>query len=220
MHTEHLETLSSMSFDMPGQVDVFHYTGFISDVPQVLHLDRNGFPGLGPSCHDEIFNFSQSWILLRRLTNLKQFTRTDWDIEHKTEQFGSIHLQAQHYFHLVCMHGIAYQQDTCTFLARSVRLGRMAVDATLAIVVLAVLCIVVSSECSLAVYGRSVRSRLVFHTHTDGICLWQSKLPTSPFQSVRSFVQPMSSLEKQTQQVFPSALGMLLGLTAKHLLEW
>ena len=58
------------------------------------------------------------------------------------------------------------------------------------------------------------------YTHTGGTCLWQSKLRTSPFQSEHSFVEPMSSLEKHTQQVFTSALGMLIGLTAKHLLEW
>ena len=99
------------------------------------------------------------------------------------------------------MHGIAYQQYTCTFLAPSVRLCRRAADATLAVIVWVVLYIAVSSICSLGVYDRSVRSRLAFHTRTDGTCLWQSKLPISPFQSVRSFVQPMSSLEKQTQQI-------------------
>ena len=57
---------------------------FISDVPQVLHFGRNTFPGLGSSCHDDIFNFSQCWIFFRRLSNLRQFTRTDWDIDHKT----------------------------------------------------------------------------------------------------------------------------------------
>ena len=34
-----------------------------------------------------------------------------WIVSKDCEQFGSIHLQAQHYFHLVCMHGIAYQED-------------------------------------------------------------------------------------------------------------
>ena len=65
--------------------DVFRYAEFISDVPQVLHFGQNTLPGLGPSFHHEVFfNFSQSWILFRRLSNLRQFTRTDWDIEHKT----------------------------------------------------------------------------------------------------------------------------------------
>ena len=119
MHTEHLETSSSMSFDMPdssssgfgflglhatfvdkaqhlltkfrrdqhlftNEYDVFRYVEFIPDVLQILHFGRNTSPGYGPSCHDEIFNVSQSWIVFRRLSNLRKFTRTDGDIEHKT----------------------------------------------------------------------------------------------------------------------------------------
>ena len=37
-----------------NEYDVFRYVEFISDAPQVLHFGRNTFPGLGPSCHDEI----------------------------------------------------------------------------------------------------------------------------------------------------------------------
>ena len=56
---------------------------------------------------------------------------------------------------------------------------------TLAVVVLASLCIVFSLKCFLGVYDRS-----------EGICLWQSILPTLLFRSDRSFVKAMSSLEK------------------------
>ena len=66
----------------------------------------------------------------------------------------------------------------------------MAVDSPLAAVVMVMLCIVVSSKCFVGVYDQSTLT-VGLPYHTDGICLWQTTLPTLPFQSVRSFDQPM-----------------------------